>query len=74
MNVHQIQYHNYYMYIDQDQHFSLTSQLQISNYLMQNLCLNLLTMYLIYMKYVNLLHFQEEKIHYLASGREPRTT
>ena len=43
MNVQQVQHHNHYIRIYQDQLSQLTSQLQRSNYKICNLCLNLLT-------------------------------
>ena len=59
MNVIKIQCHNQYINVCKDHYSKLNSQLQISNYLVWNLCLNLLTMYLVCKKYTQLLLFHE---------------
>lgn len=47
VNVHQLLRHNHCVHTSQDDQFQLTLQLKTSNYQLQNLFLNVLTMYLV---------------------------
>ena len=65
-NEYQIQYHNNYICIFQDQHSWLTSELQTNNYLFLNLCLNLLNMHLVCKQNITLPYFYKQEIYCLV--------